>query len=73
MVRRPCRRSEPSSSDAEEVSVFDRSRQGSVITEDKEHGAVYSVTRKKIKMGKPGTLAQGLDDMQMTLYSTYTY
>lgn len=28
---------------------------------------------KKIKMGKPGTLAQGLDDMQMTLYSTYTY
>lgn len=29
---------------------------------------------KKIKMGKPGTgFAQGLDDMQMTLYSTYTY
>ena len=36
MARRPCRRSEPSSSDAEEVSVFDRYRQGSVTTVDRD-------------------------------------
>lgn len=36
MARRPCRRSEPSSSDAEEVSVFDRSGHGNITMVDKE-------------------------------------
>lgn len=51
MGRRPCRRSEPSSSDAEEVSVFNRSGQGSVTTVDKNMGP-GSVPPKKTLNGK---------------------
>lgn len=44
MARRPCRRSEPSSSDAEEVSVFDRSGHGN---SGQKNEAVHTVTRKQ--------------------------
>ena len=74
MARRPCRRSEPSSSDAEEVSAFDRSRQGSIKKVDKDMG-LSPGKKKKHKMAKPGngTLQQDVDDMLMIYYSTYTY
>lgn len=36
MARRPCRRREPSSSDADDVSAFDKLRQGDVTTVDKD-------------------------------------
>lgn len=72
MTRRPCRRSEPSSSDAEEVSVFDRSRQGSVTTVDKDMALSTMLLGKQPTGNERLTLLKCYADDALCTYTYWT-